>query len=87
MPRVYLTTAERYAAEQEAADDHIRILAAAARMKTGENQKAQGARLGISAPTYCKHMKNPGIMTLEEFRRMARELRMKDSDIIKCVLG
>ncbi len=78
MPRVYASTAAREAARQAAQwqreDDAILARIGAYRQLTGKSLEEIGLLAGIKKGTMYNRMKNPGELTLSEYRRLMQVL-------------
>ena len=85
MPKVYLTAAQREAAQAQSGDDALRIVLATRMMRDGLKQADIAQRIGMTCPTFSRRMKNPSQLTLGELRKLQTVLRLTDAEVARCI--
>ena len=82
MPKVYLTDAQREAAQAKSGDESLQI-AIATRMVL--SQAEIGRRIGMTKQPFGRRLKRPEEFTLAELRRLAAVLRFTPTELQKCL--
>lgn len=85
MPKVYLTTAQREAAQAHNGDESLQIAIATRMVRDGLSQAEIGRRIGMTKQTFGRRMKRPEEFTLGELRRLASVLRMTDAEVARYI--
>lgn len=85
MPKVYLTDAQREAAQAKSGDESLQIAIATRMVRDGLSQAEIGRRIGMTKQTFGRRLKRPEEFTLGELRRLASVLRMTDAEVARCI--
>lgn len=85
MPKVYLTQAQREAAQAKSGDESLQIAIATRMVRDGLSQAEIGRRIGMTKQTFGRKLKRPEEFTLAELRRLAAVLRMTDAEVMRCI--
>lgn len=85
MPKVYLTQAQREAAQAKSGDESLQIAIATRMVREGLSQADIAQRIGMTCPTFSRRMKNPSQLTLGELRRLQTVLRLTDAEVARCI--
>lgn len=85
MPKVYLTQAQREAAQAKSGDESLQIAIATRMVRDGLSQAEIGRRIGMTKQTFGRKLKRPEDFTLGELRRLAAVLRLTDAEVARCI--
>lgn len=85
MPKVYLTQAQREAAQAKSGDESLQIAIATRMVREGLSQADIAQRIGMTCPTFSRRMKNPSQLTLGELRKLQAVLRLTDAEVARCI--
>ncbi len=85
MPKVYLTQAQREAAQAKSGDESLQIAIATRMVREGLSQADIAQRIGMTCPTFSRRMKNPSQLTLGELRKLQTVLRLTDAEVARCI--
>ena len=85
MPKVYLTAAQREAAQAKSGDESLQIAIATRMVREGLSQADIAQRIGMTCPTFSRRMKNPSQLTLGELRKLQTVLRLTDAEVARCI--
>ena len=85
MPKVYLTDAQREAAQAKSGDEYLQIAIATRMVRDGLSQTEIGRRIGMTKQTFGRRLKRPEEFTLAELRRLASVLRFTPTELQKCL--
>lgn len=86
MPKVYLTQAQRDRADAEKADDMLRVMVAAWKLKTGKTIDALAQQIGVSNQTLYRRIHSPEDFSIKELRRLATAIGLTKEQTQKCVI-
>lgn len=85
MPKVYLTQAQREAAQAKSGDESLQIAIATRMVRDGLSQAEISRRIGMTKQTFGRRLKRPEEFTLAELRRLAAVLRLTDAEVARCI--
>ena len=85
MPKIYLTDAQREAAQAKSGDESLQIAIATRMVRDGLSQAEIGRRIGMTKQTFGRRLKRPEEFTLVELRRLASVLRFTPTELQKCL--
>ena len=85
MPKVYLTDAQREAAQAKSGDESLQIAIATRMVRDGISQSEISRRIGMTKQTFGRRLKRPEDFTLAELRRLATVLRSTPTELQKCL--
>lgn len=85
MPKVYLTQAQREAAQAKSGDESLQIAIASRMVRDGLSQAEIGRRIGMTKQTFGRRLKRPEDFTLGELRKLQAVLRLTDAEVARCI--
>lgn len=85
MPKVYLTQAQREAAQAKSGDESLQIAIATRMVRDGLSQAEIGRRIGMTKQTFGRRLKHPEDFTLGELRKLQAVLRLTDAEVARCI--
>lgn len=85
MPKVYLTDAQREAAQAKSGDESLQIAIATRMVRDGLSQAEIGRRIGMTKQTFGRRLKRPEDFTLGELRKLQAVLRLTDAEVARCI--
>lgn len=85
MPKVYLTQAQREAAQAKSGDESLQIAIATRMVRDGLSQAEIGRRIGMTKQTFGRKLKRPEDFTLGELRKLQAVLRLTDAEVARCI--
>lgn len=81
---IYRTEKQKAALDERHADEALRQRIQILRAVSGVTSEGLAARIGMSAPTLSRRMKDPGTFTVYELRAIAREEKKRGLEVKPC---
>lgn len=85
MPKVYLTQAQREAAQAKSGDESLQIAIATRMVRDGLSQAEISRRIGMTKQTFGRRLKRPEDFTLGELRKLQAVLQLTDAEVARCI--